>query len=65
MGQDHPQRGTRHSPMIPSKKSGEKRPQIDESSDKRKSSKIALKMTRKSKKTKRGKSSPHRILPYI
>jgi hypothetical protein len=36
--------------MIPSKKSGEKRPQIDESSDKRKSSKIALKMTRKSKK---------------
>jgi hypothetical protein len=35
-GQDHPQRGTRHSPMIPSKKLGEKRPQIHESSDERK-----------------------------
>jgi hypothetical protein len=27
-GQDHPQRGTKHSPMIPSKKSGEKPTQI-------------------------------------
>jgi hypothetical protein len=35
-GQDHPQRGTRHSPMIPSKKSGVKLPQIDESNEERK-----------------------------
>jgi hypothetical protein len=35
-GQDHPQRGTRHSPMISSKKSGEKHPEIDESNEERK-----------------------------
>jgi hypothetical protein len=33
--------------MIPSKKSGEKRPQIDESNDKRKSYEKALKITKK------------------
>jgi hypothetical protein len=36
LSQDHPQKGTRHSPMIPSYKSGEKRPQIDESSNEQK-----------------------------
>jgi hypothetical protein len=48
-GQDHPQRGTRHSPMIPSKKSGEKRPQIDESSEERKTEEKAPKITKKEK----------------
>jgi hypothetical protein len=33
--------------MIPSKKSGEKRPQIDESSDKQKSEEKALKIIKK------------------
>jgi hypothetical protein len=36
MGQDHPQRGTRHSPIIPSKKSREKHPQINKSNEERK-----------------------------
>jgi hypothetical protein len=48
-GQDHPQRGTRHSPLIPSKKSGEKRRQIDELSDERKFQEKALKITEKEK----------------
>jgi hypothetical protein len=36
--------------MIPSKKSGEKRPQIDESSDERKTQEKALKITKKEKR---------------
>jgi hypothetical protein len=47
--QDHPQRGTRHSPIILSKKSGEKCPQIDESSDERKFQEKTLKITEKKK----------------
>jgi hypothetical protein len=35
--------------MIPSKKSGEKRPQVNESSDERKSQEKALKITKKEK----------------
>jgi hypothetical protein len=49
-GQDHPQRGTRHSPVIPSKKFREKRHQIDESSDERKSQEKAPKITTKRKR---------------
>jgi hypothetical protein len=36
--------------MIPSKKSGEKHPQIDESSDERKTQEKALKITEKEKR---------------
>jgi hypothetical protein len=41
-GQDHPQRGTRHSPMTPSKKSREKHTQIDKSSNEQKIPKNSL-----------------------
>jgi hypothetical protein len=65
-GQHHPQRETRHSPVIPSKKSGEKYPQNDESSDEwTPPPQIASKMTQKSQRARRGKSSQRIILPYI
>ena len=62
-GQDHTQRCARHPPMISSKKSEGKHPQIPKSSEERNSPKIAPKMTRKSQRARR--SSQRRMLPYI
>jgi hypothetical protein len=65
LSQDHPQKGTRHSPMIPSYKSGEKRPQIDESSNEQKIQEKALKITEEQKREEQQEHLRNHAKPSI